>query len=230
MSTTTTKPEPKPKIETKQLRHDFTDLERAGMGGDLSRVIAGLRQLQNEADESKASFKAKITASEAEVDRISTSLMNGWEFRLKRCRVVMRPKDKKKDFYLEDAPQDAKPVLTEDMTNADFELDLIAAEARFDNREEISLFPVAGVSQGILVVGRFKGRWYTALRINIDNKHKIEERLDSEQKSIKTRWDAIKLAAGRAQQWLADTLGDENAAGFKDPIAKAIEAHKEREE
>lgn len=230
MSTTTTKPEPKPKIETKQLRHDFTDMEKAGMGGDLSRVIAGLRQTQNEADESKASYKAKITAAEAEVDRISTSLMNGWEFRLKRCRVVMRPKDKKKDFFLEDAPPGAGPVLTEDMTNADFELDLIAAEGRFDLREEISLFPIAGVSQGIIVVGRFKGRWYTALRINIENKHKIEERLDSEQKSVKARWDAIKLAAGRAQQWLSDTLGDENAAGFKDPIAKAIEAHKEREE
>lgn len=172
---TTTKPEPKPKIETKQLRHDFTDLEKAGMGGDLSRVIAGLRQTQNEADESKASFKAKITAAEAEVDRISTSLMNGWEFRMKRVRVVLRPKDKRKDYYLENAPADSKPILTEDMTNADFELDLIAAEARFDNREEICLFPPAGVSQGILVVGRFKGRWHTALRINIDNKHKERE-------------------------------------------------------
>lgn len=227
---TTTKPETKPRIETKQLRHDFTDLEKAGMGGDLSRTIAGLRQIEAEADESKQAFKAKIASAEAEVDRISTSLMNGWEFRHKRCRVVLRPKDRKKDFYLEDDPADAKPVLTEEMTQADYELDLIQAESRFDSREEINLFPPAGASQGILVVGRFKGRWFTALRINIDNRHRIEERLDSEQKSVKERFDAIKLASERALQWLVSTLGEDNAKGFRDPIAKAVEPHKERAE
>lgn len=231
MSTTTTpKPETKPRIESKQVRHDYTERELAEMGGELSRAVATSRGLEAEFDQVKQSYKAKLTEAATRIDSISTALMNRWEFRMEKCRVVLRPKDRKKDFFLADAPADAAPIATEDMTNADFELDLIAAEARFDLREEITLFPPAGASHGILVVGRFKGLWYTALRINIDNKHKVEERLDSEQKSVKTRWDAIKLAAGRAQQWFADTLGEENAAGFKDPIAKAIEAHKEREE
>jgi len=230
MSASTTKPEPKPRTETKQVRHDYTERELAEMGGDLSRAVAKSRGLEAEFDQVRQAYKAKLTEAATRIDTISTALMNRWEFRMERCRVVLRPNDRKKDFYLENAPADSEPILTEDMTQADFELDLIAAESRFEAREEIALFPPAGVSQGVLVVGRFKGRWHTALRINIENRHKIEERLDSEQKSIKSRFDAIKLAAGRAQNWLSGTLGDDNAKGFKDPIAAAVELHKEREE
>lgn len=218
-----------PKIETKTVRHEYTIDEKIAMGGELSRAIANARGVEEEFDEVKASYKAKLTAAQARIGSISTSLMNGFELKPMKCRVVFRPKDKRKDFYLVDAPDDADPVLTEEMEASDYEQDLIQAESKFEAREEIQLFNPAPGSVGTLVVGRFRGRWYSALRITVGHS-KIEERLDSEQKSVRARWDAVRLAGKRAMEWLTDALGKDNAAGFKDPIQTAVEAHREREE
>jgi hypothetical protein len=81
---------------------------------------------------------------------------------------------------------------------------------------------------GILVVGRLNDRWFSAVRATVGNKS-IDERLDSEQRSYKNRFDAIKVAAKNASQWLKDNFKD-HAKGFEAPIATAVEAHKERAE
>ena len=217
------------KTETKTVRHDFTPEERNEIGGDLARAIATARGVEEEFDEVKAAYKAKLTSAQARIGTLSTSLMNGFELRAAKCRVVYRPKDRKKDFFLVDAPEDAPPVLTEDMEQEDYAQDLIQAESKFENREEIQLFNPAAGSSGTLVVGRQKGRWFSALRITVGHS-RIEERLDSEQKSVKARWDAVRLAGKRAMDWLTETLGAEAAKGFKDPIQTALDAHREREE
>lgn len=220
---------PATKTETKTVRHDFTPDERNEIGSDLARAIATARDVESEFDNVKASYKAKLTSAEARIGSLSTSLMNGFELRATKCRVVYRPKDRKKDFFKVDGPEDAAPVLTEDMEAEDYAQDLIQAEAKFEVREEIQLFAPAAGSVGTLVVGRFCGRWYSALRITVGHS-KIEERLDSEQKSVKARWDAVRMAGKRAMEWLGETLGAESAKGFKDPINTAVEAHREREE
>lgn len=217
------------KTETKTIRHQFSDEEKIAMGGDLSRAIAHARDVESEFDEVKASYKSKLASATTRIGSISTALMNGFELRPTKCRVVYRPKERKKDFFLVDAPEDAAPVLTEDMEAEDYAQDLIQAEAKFEAREEIQLFAPAADSVGTLVVGRFRGRWYSALRVTVGHS-KIEERLDSEQKSVKARWDAVRLAGKRALEWLGETLGAEAAKGFRDPINTAVEAHREREE
>lgn len=227
---TETKPEPgKYRIETKTIRHDFTPAEQIGIGKELSLGITRSRLLEDEFKQVKAGYAARQTEADARVQRLSASIEAGFELREARCRVVYRPKDRKKDFFPEDAPEDAAPSLTEDMTQDDFQADLLHAEGRFELREEIALIPRVGNDRGVLVVGRLAGRWYSALRINIGAR-RIEERLDSEQKAVKRRPDAVKTAATRALSWINETFGKDIAKGFSKFIDDVIEAHKEREE
>jgi hypothetical protein len=119
------------------------------------------------------------------------------------------------------------PILVEDMTQADFQQDLIEAESKFDKREEISIFE-AGADKCSIVVGVFMGKWYSAVRLNV-GKHVFSERLDSEAKAFKHRWDAINTAGKRLMDIIARVL-PKDAKGFEEPLAKALEPHKERVE
>ncbi|TXH59329.1 MAG: hypothetical protein E6Q97_00100 [Desulfurellales bacterium] len=227
---TTTAPQAaKPKIVVRMVRHDYGADEIRQMGSDLARAHSGRRCLESEFDQVKASYKSRDAEFEARIEKLSIDLVNGFDMREKRCRVEFFPKERKKRFYLEDHPDNTLPVLEEVMSPEDFQSDLIQAESRFEAREEIDLFPPAGEDTGICVVGRLNGRWFSALRIRVGAR-KLEERLDSEQKSVKRRPDAVRTAAKRAAEWLKETLGAENAKGFEGPITAAVEAHKEREE
>ncbi len=221
-----------PKIEKKQIKHTFTEPERNTIGGDLARSIAGLRGVEAEFDQVKASYKAKTTEAEAKIDNLSTSLMNGFEMRNLPCVVQFRPKDRKKDYYLEtlwnERNGETPIVLTEDMTAQDFEQDLIQAESKFDHREEIQLFQATEQDSGILVVGRFAGKWFGALRLKI-GKLEISERLDSEQKCFKKRPDAVNHGVKRAADWAKENL-KEHAKGFDDSFRAVVDAHQERAE
>jgi hypothetical protein len=221
------------KMEVKAVKHTFEPEERNQMGGDLARSIAALRGVEAEFDQVKASYKARQSEAEARIDNLSTALMNGFEMRNKKCVVNFRPRDRKKDFILEqdwnEFGAEAQPAITEDMTPADFQAELIEAESAFENRSEIDLFPRTANDFGTLVVGSLKGRWYSALRIAI-GAHVVNQRLDSEQPSDKTRWGAIKRQAIFLEQWLVEKLGRDNAKGFEEPIKKALNTEKERVE
>ena len=153
------------------------------------------------------------------------------------CFVVYRPADKLKDYYVNEAAaiNAAQPggnnlcaALTERMTADDFQQELIEAESKFDNREEIALFqPVAG-DRGILVVGRFAGKWFGALRVKI-GKLELNERLDSEQPCTITRADAVKVALKRVNEWAKTNLKD-LAAGFQASFDEVEKLHSERVE
>lgn len=224
------------KIETKSVKHTFSNEEEKQLGGDLARTIAAARGIEAEFDQVKASYKAKTSEAEARIDSLSTALMNGFEMRQLPCVVRYRPEDKLKDYYLEseakehakDFPNGCTIVLTEAMTRDDFQADLLLAESKFDAREEIQLFQPTETDNGLLVVGRFAGKWFTALRVKI-GKLELSERLDSEQRSFKQRADAIKLAVKRVKEWAKDNLRD-HAKGFDANFDAVIEAHKEREE
>lgn len=221
---------PAPKFEIKAVRHSFTQDERNQFGGDLARTIGGLRGIEAEFDQVKASYKAKTTEAEARIDKLSTDLVNGFEMRQKRCFVIFNPKLKRKSFWLEgaDASKD-EPVLTEEMTREDFQADLIQAESKFNHRCEIEICPRAGSDFGLLIVGEYGGSWFAALRVSV-GAQKLEERLDSEQPSAKKRFDIIKRAADRFTTWTVERLGKEAAKGFKDPLEKAVQSQKERAE
>lgn len=228
-STPAPAPTVKQHTELKLVKHVFTQDERNEIGGELARDWGNLSGIQAEFDQVKASYKAKITECESRIGTNSRNMMNGFEMREKHCRVEFCAKDGKKKFYLADAPEGAEPVAIEDMTAADYEMDLLQAEGRFECREEIPLWQQVNGDGGILVVGRLNTRWFSALRLSVGGQS-LHERLDSLQRSVKRRPDAVKTAAKRAQEWLNGTLGKDNAKGFADGIAKIIEEHTEREE
>lgn len=219
------------KIEVKSIKHTFTLEERDSIGGDLARALGTLRGIETEFDQVKASYKSKEAEANARIQKLETDRINGFEMRQERCRVVYRPSDRKKDYFLEHANGEGPVVvLTEDMTNDDFQADLLLAESKFECKAELELFAPAGSSDvGKLIVGRFGGKWYSALRIKVGGRS-IEERLDSEQRAYKQRHDAIKTCGKRALQWFTDTLGKDSAKGFEQSVADAIEAESGKEE
>lgn len=221
------------KTETKTVKHTFEPEERNQIGGDLARSIAALRGIEAEFDQVKASYKAKSTEAETRIDKLSTDLMNGFEMRNKKCVVVFRPRDRKKDFILEEDwnefGKEAHPALTEDMTPADFQAELLQAESAFDHRVEIPIIPQAGNDGGVLVVGQFSGKWFSALRVNV-GVQALNERLDSEQPCFKKRFDAVQRPAKRLKEWLVEKFGKDLAKGFESHIDTAVDGQKERAE
>lgn len=226
---------PKPKFETKNVRHDYTTEEHRQLGGDLARCISSLRGIEAEFDQVKASYKSKTTEAEARIDKISTDITNGFDMRQERCLVVLDMKEGKKHYYLESAlvkgevPKGLDPILTEPLTDGDRQTELLEGEAKFEAREDILLFKPTDSDNGILTVGRSGGKWFSALRVKIGTRV-ITERLDSEQPCSKKRPDQINRALKRFTGWLEDNLGHEESKGFKNQIELVKAAHAEREE
>lgn len=229
------KTEPKYQTVKKNVRHDFTADEIKQLNVDFGQAYDTLGAVESEFDNVKAVWKAKTTEAESRLTTLRATINAGFEHRLKDCAVVFRPADKKKDFYLVVDGQPAaigdevlKPVATEDMTQADFEQDLIQAESGFENRVELELWR-AGNDLGLLVVGKLKNRWFTAVRANV-GAVRIEERLDSEQVACKNRFGALELASTRLAKWLKANLGKDAAKGFEEAIFAVVDGEKEKAE
>lgn len=222
------------KVEVKNVKHVFTPSERLTIGTDLSRTLGGKRGIEAELDQVKASYKAKLAEADAKIDKLSTDLQNGFEMRDKACVVHFIPKERIKYYYLESDCGDAgpvadtEPVAVEPMTYEEFQTELLMADAAFDKREEITIFPPTDNDYGNLVVGTMNGRWVCAVRMRV-GKLNLTERMDSEQKACKERIGAITEAVGRAKKWLKENT-KEAAKGFDDFFTTLIEAHKERAE
>lgn len=219
------------KIEVKTIKHVFTQDEREQMNSDLLGALDNRDTTEADFENVKQTWKAKVTEADARIGTLRASIRAGFDMRQTRCRVVFRPKDRKKDYYLADdsVNGDSEVVmLTEDMTDADMQAELLAAESVFDKREEIVLFPPTDRDSGILVVGKLQNRWYAALRIRVGNVS-LDERLDSEQRNYKNRFDAIKTHGKKALEWLKEHF-KKDADGFEQPLMHAIEQHRERAE
>ena len=219
----------KGRIEVKFVRHDFSNEEKLKFGSQLGEAISKARAVETEFNTVKASFKLRGEEAKTQIDSLGTKLQAGFEMREARCRVVYDAKARRKFFFLEDAPDDAAPVLDEPMTGDDFQQDLILAESGFELRDELPIFTPAGNDRGIIVVGRLNGRWFTALRIQVGSKS-ISERLDSEQPSTKERADAIRKAARRSKEWIVDNLGKDAFDGFKAGLESLVNENEEKAE
>lgn len=218
------KPELKPIIVKRAVKHTFTREEREEMNVELLNQFDACKNAEAEFDSVKASYKAKISEAEAGRDTIASQLRAGFEMRQKECRVEFSPAEQKKRFYVVETGELAA---TEPMSSEDYQQDLIQAESSFELREEITLYHT-GTDKGVLIVGRMKGKWFSALRMRLGTPE-IQERLDSEQPCFKKRFDAIAKAAKRAMEWLK-SQDKKSAEGFEDPILAIIEKHREREE
>lgn len=220
----TTKPAPRVKNESKSIKHVFTKDELERLSENLVEQIGRQRRIEDELQEVKSQFKAKLDETEARIGTLHQSLTAKWEMRQVECRVEYRPKDRKKDFY---CLRTGDLVLTEDMNSEDFQTDLLIADSKLDAYEEIQLWE-AGSDNGRIVVGRLGNKWVAAVRARVGH-HTISERCDSEQRAFKARFDAIKQCAKRGMEWLKK-IYPEAATGFEEQIKKAVDAQKEREE
>jgi hypothetical protein len=219
--------EPALPVVKKSVKHIFTIPEIAQLNVDFRLADKTVHSIETEFDSIKASYKAKTTEAESRKETIGTSLDAGFEMRIKECFVVFRPADRKKDFHLKESftePFALPPILTEEMTKDDFEQDLLQAESAFESRTDLPLWSLDNDS-GKIVVGKLAGKWFSAVRGNIGN-HRLEERLDSEQKCFKLRDVAIETAGGRVVAWIETTLGKEVAKGFQLGIDKVLEAER----
>jgi len=217
---------PLQEVLEKNIKHTFSLDERDAIGGQLAQALGSLRCIEQEFDQVKASYKSKITEAEALIGSLQTDRVNGFCMRKARVTVEYDPKNRTKYFFLEGAPDGSDPVLSEPMTAEDFQNDLVRSEQKFECRVEFELFPIVGGDYGFLIVGRYAKRWFTALRVRIGSKT-LEERLDSEQKSVKQRYDAITQAMKSYNEWLVKNVGKESAAGFQDGIHKILTSQKE---
>jgi hypothetical protein len=217
---------PTERTEERMVKHEFSPTERLELGSELARALQQKDSIETEAEGVKASYKAKVAEAESKVANYASDIQNGFTMRRKKCRVVFRPKDRKKDYYAEikDGIFDTKVVLTDDMTDDDFQAELFQAEQQFERRAEVVLF-----KGGLMVLGRLAGKWYAALRVKVGAQG-IEERLDPGSKKYKTRPDAVKATVSRICNWLSDSFGEETAKGFDDSIQKVLKVQEGLEE
>lgn len=199
-----------PRIVTKNVKIIFDDAEKLRIGGDLSRAVGEKRNIESDFDDVKASFKSKLASNEAEIDRLSTALVVGFEMRPARVWVTYRPKDRKKDFRLEGKGPETAPVLIEDMTEDDYALELIQAEEAYLDKIITEVAPKDDKVPGVeFISARIDKKWVCAIRGSIGAKRNIEERLDSEQPSFKGRLAAVAAASKRYKDWLGGILKNE---------------------
>lgn len=233
----------KPKVETKNVRHDFGPEERGELGAELARQIGTVREIEMEFDQVKASYKARTAEATARIDSLSTALMNSFEMRAKRCVVVCVPTIHKKYFVPEESfyrdGAAAQPAAVEDMKPEDYQPELIEStpvepEAEtWEARDCFDLFPSTANDFGRLTVARHKvdgttPLWFAALSIRIGSDG-FTETLSTEGTCAKKRADIIERKARQALRWMDNNL-PEAAEGFTAPIRAAVDAQKEREE
>lgn len=234
------KDQPKQKqiIEVKMIKHTFTQDELIDLGMQLARSHTTLAEIDSEFELVKSNFKSRTSEQEAIIGRVSSSRLAGYEMRNARCRVTFRPKDRMKDYRLEFDDDDAPPVLTEPMTDADMQVALLPEDGtKFEAKEEIVLWTSAQDGPCSITVGRLSpellGRktamWFAAISVRVGDQN-LSESLDNNQPCATKRIDIIQRAAKRLKAWLVASLGKEAAEGFEADIDKAVEVHKEREE
>jgi len=156
---------------------------------------------------------------------LDATLQAGFEYREKKVVVLFDVKAGKKSFFLNGDydektgvfAEDALPVMVENMTQDDYQTELIQAEAEFNHRKEIQIFPATGNDYGVLVVGEQGGKWFSALRVKIGGVE-IKERLDSEQSCSKSRSVQIERSLGRFMDFVKENLGAEESKGFKNAV------------
>lgn len=225
----------KPIEITKSVKHVFTDEEKTRIDLEFHQAYSDVKAIKAEAKSSADLYKSKISAAESQQSTLHAKRQAGFEYRDKKCIVFMFPSTGKKCFFLPEQLVDGglptplpEPVLTEVMTQADYQDELFQAESAFDPKEECKLWE-AGNDKGVMVVGKQNGKWYGAVRANI-GANKIEERLDGEQAASKKRPDCVKQTMRRCIKWIESVTDREVVKGFKNELALIEAQHAEREE
>lgn len=96
------------------LRVLFTDAQRLELGKQLAEEHGVVAQTNADFDGIKASFKAKLTASEAKIVDLSNKVSNGYEMKPVPCQWQMDyPRPGVKTLFRLDGPEGAKGEIVE---------------------------------------------------------------------------------------------------------------------
>ena len=90
-----------PRKVTRSVKHVYNATERQALGDELAHQIGNMREIEAEFEHVKAGFKARSAAAEAMVNKCSTALTSGFEYRDKPCLMYLHPPTKKRYLYLE---------------------------------------------------------------------------------------------------------------------------------
>lgn len=122
------KPEKRPpRLETIQVRHDFSVQETANLGKQLGEEQRKLDTFEDELASVKSEYKSKMVKVEAEINRLVDALQDGFEMRPTKAVmfVEIQKKTRKvaKCFYRSDT---GEFIRREEVTLGGMELDLFA--------------------------------------------------------------------------------------------------------
>lgn len=105
-----------------ELRHNFSETERAEFGKQLSHKLEEKQLLTEQMKSSAKSWKSKIDAVQVDINALSQKGRDGYEMRPTECRVVFDRKLGKKHIYRKvDGKPEGEFVETRDMTQVEFE-------------------------------------------------------------------------------------------------------------
>ena len=213
----------KHKIVKRSVKHVFTPDETAKLNVDFGQSFDSLQSAEADKKSVVTVHTAKVQEAESRMISIRATINAGFEMREKPLVLVMDMEAGKKYFYLEsdlvegELPESAVPLITEAITDQDRQQELIEAEAKFEHQANIELFQAVKNDFGWLKVGRLNDKWFSALNVSVGGKS-IAERLDGEQPCSRNRIDQVKRAVKTLQGWMEETLGREEAKGFKNAL------------
>ncbi len=211
------------KIVKRSVKHIFTPEETAKLNVDFGQSFDALQSAEADKKSVVGTYTAKVQEAEARMVSIRSTINAGFEMREKPLIQILDMDAGKKFFYLETdlvkdkIPKSAIPVITESITDADRQQELLEAESKFEHQATIELFQAVKNDFGWLKVGRLNDKWFSALNVSVGGKS-IAERLDSEQPCSTKRADQINRAIKTLQGWMEETLGREEAKGFKNAL------------
>lgn len=243
-------PEPVQKIreEIKQVKYTFSNQEMLDLGKDLAGKTTDLGNISDEAKSVAKGYKSKEAEIEGSIGVLTEKIKTGYELRPMKCRVVFRSRDGKKDYFRADTGELA---LTEQMTNADLQMDLELEhkkQAKDEKPKEtikpgeglvtikpedldavqetisstIDIWPDELESMAQLTLYRVKGLWTFAIQANVGDWVYFSQ-IDTSEKGSKERYDAIKRAMKLLRAEMKDGIG-EAAEGFYAHIDRVLEA------
>ncbi len=215
--------ENKLKVVKRSVKHVFTPEETAKLNVDFGQSFDSLQAAEADKKSVVIQYSAKVQEAESRMTSLRATINAGFEMRDKPLVIVFDMAAGKKHFYLEsdlvdgELPEGAVALITESITDADRQQELIEAESKFECQAVIEIFAAVKTDFGWLKVGRLNDQWFSALNVSIGGKT-ITERLDGEQKCSKNRIDQIRRALKTFAGWVEETIGREEAKGFKNAI------------
>ena len=105
-------------IDRLELKHSFSDAEKASILTDLSRKHEERESLVDQAKSSAKQWKSKIEEVQLKINDLSMKGRDGFEMQSTEVRVVLDKKKKKKKLYRVD---NGDFIEERDMTDFDFE-------------------------------------------------------------------------------------------------------------